>query len=543
MGNLTMNRLVRYLVYANVARFVIACLQTQSAQAQTHSDWIARSTVPTDYGLTGAITVAANGDVYAFRSWADSLFGPTTTKLVKYSPSGQLIWTSEFADSTSPRSMTWDLSVDAAGSLVTCGGGNVVGDSLAGIVISRFSSTGNRLWHYEYHGREGEQGASGALVRYDGAGGIYVAGESKRGFNYDCVFMRLDTLGRPLWTFQYDGPGHSYDQPTDLALGVDGSLYAALISRDSSLDYCVLKFCLSGAIEYETRYDGPTGDIDRPHRIAVDDSDCVYVTGESGADFHEEFATLKLAADGHIDWVRRYVHPPRTFGGAWALGISPAGGCYVAGYSGGQGKNYDTVVLRYSSSGDLLWEYRYDSGDSDNPRDLLALPTGGCLVSGETEGENWGMLSFRLSDDGKLVWADNSQGSAEFGGSISTLGFASPNFVYGCGTVGRDLVIIRFSDDVAVPRGFLLEQNFPNPFNRGTTIPFELTQMGDVTVKVYNILGQEVSSQSLGQLGEGPHSYYWNATLRDGQGAASGVYFLRLQVGRDSEVRKMVLLK
>lgn len=76
----------------------------------------------------------------------------------------------------------------------------------------------------------------------------------------------------------------------------------------------------------------------------------------------------------------------------------------------------------------------------------------------------------------------------------------------------------------ALPRQFRLGQNFPNPFNATTVIPFELEKEGAVTLQVYNSRGELVSEQDLGQLAAGSHSCRWQA------GSASGIYWYRLRV-------------
>ena len=90
----------------------------------------------------------------------------------------------------------------------------------------------------------------------------------------------------------------------------------------------------------------------------------------------------------------------------------------------------------------------------------------------------------------------------------------------------------------SLPQRYTVSQNFPNPFNPSTTIQFALPRSGHVTLKVYNLLGQEVSTlvDDVREAG--------NYTVRfDASRLASGVYFYRLQSGSFSVVKKMALLK
>lgn len=90
-----------------------------------------------------------------------------------------------------------------------------------------------------------------------------------------------------------------------------------------------------------------------------------------------------------------------------------------------------------------------------------------------------------------------------------------------------------------LPRGFTVFTPWPNPFNASVTIPFFLPQSGDVGVKVYNLLGQEVWGRQMGAMPSGWHRTVWDA---DGSGASSGVYILRLEAEGKQEMRRVTLV-
>lgn len=92
--------------------------------------------------------------------------------------------------------------------------------------------------------------------------------------------------------------------------------------------------------------------------------------------------------------------------------------------------------------------------------------------------------------------------------------------------------------DGKVPATFALTQNYPNPFNPATQIEYTIPQSGLVTLKVYNLLGQEVATL----LSEVQNAGNYKATF-DGSKLASGVYFYRLDVGNFSATKKMILMK
>jgi hypothetical protein len=89
-----------------------------------------------------------------------------------------------------------------------------------------------------------------------------------------------------------------------------------------------------------------------------------------------------------------------------------------------------------------------------------------------------------------------------------------------------------------IPEGFALLQNYPNPFNPVTTIEFDLPKSSHVSLKIFNILGEEVATVVSDRLSAGSHSYEWDAS-----NLASGVYLYRLQAGNYVQTRKMILMR
>ncbi|MBD3217525.1 MAG: T9SS type A sorting domain-containing protein, partial [candidate division Zixibacteria bacterium] len=95
-----------------------------------------------------------------------------------------------------------------------------------------------------------------------------------------------------------------------------------------------------------------------------------------------------------------------------------------------------------------------------------------------------------------------------------------------------------------VPREFALAQNYPNPFNPETRISYQLTRtMDNVSLKVYNLLGQEVKTLVNEPQDAGFYEVVWDSTDDSGNSVATGIYFYRLQAEDLTETKKMVLLK
>lgn len=84
---------------------------------------------------------------------------------------------------------------------------------------------------------------------------------------------------------------------------------------------------------------------------------------------------------------------------------------------------------------------------------------------------------------------------------------------------------------------YRLFQNYPNPFNPTSTIEFYLPKTSNVTLKIYNILGEEVATLISDILNAGNHAYDWDA-----RGMASGVYLYHLKAGEYVGVKKMIFM-
>jgi hypothetical protein len=166
-------------------------------------------------------------------------------------------------------------------------------------------------------------------------------------------------------------------------------------------------------------------------------------------------------------------------------------------------------------------------------------------------------------DDNDLGWSGLLQGDSipvsigsagiaflSFGARIPVPDSASSGF-YTAGVrvsfAGKETTAVRslevtLSTDVGgdseLPLDFYLDQNYPNPFNPSTTISYTIPAQSLVTLKVYNVLGQEVATLVNGIESPG------NKSVRiDGSSLSTGVYFYRLQAGSYSGTKMLMVVK
>ena len=131
-----------------------------------------------------------------------------------------------------------------------------------------------------------------------------------------------------------------------------------------------------------------------------------------------------------------------------------------------------------------------------------------------------------------------------FGDRLYTIsGVAQNNGNYRYLNVVQSLALSEFPTSAATTHNqlnkFSLEQNYPNPFNPSTKITFDIQKRSDVTLKIFNVLGEVVTTLIDEQLSSGSHELDFNAS-----NLSSGVYFYELNVnGKWQQTKKMSLVK
>ncbi len=144
--------------------------------------------------------------------------------------------------------------------------------------------------------------------------------------------------------------------------------------------------------------------------------------------------------------------------------------------------------------------------------------------------------------NGGAAW--NRESSVIQNGRLTRVKFSSPNTGWIVGQYGNVFKTVNTGGLTSVAGGsvmpyeFRLYQNYPNPFNPSTKISFDLPEEGFVTLKVYDMLGREVSSLFSGNMKSGPHEITFDASALSG-----GVYFYRLNTEKFNGVKKMLLVK
>ena len=160
----------------------------------------------------------------------------------------------------------------------------------------------------------------------------------------------------------------------------------------------------------------------------------------------------------------------------------------------------------------------------------LALNGAGHIFAGTI-----GSGVLRSTDNG-ISWARINEGLTN--SKVMSLCIDQEGYVF-AGSLGSG--VFRTSQSIAhveMPSAISLAQNYPNPFNPGTTIQYDLPTAAFTTLKIYNLLGQDIATLVNEVKDAGTHSVRWTAAAMP-----SGVYLYRLQTGNFVETRKLLLIK
>lgn len=263
-----------------------------------------------------------------------------------------------------------------------------------------YDEDGVLVWSDTYDSTGRENTCTTLAVASDGSLAVAGSTDPSPGFQ-EFLILKYDAAGNRLWTRRYTGSelgGFGNAQIADIAIDSAGAIYAtgragSPSGSNSGFDYLTMKLDAQGTLEWTARYEGiehPWGDI--PRRIALDGSGYVYVTGtwlwEPSTPGDSDYLTIKYDTAGAQVWERRYSGPGNGDDDANALGVDDDGNVFVAGDSPNAKGDSDLHLIKYDPNGTALWEGRYDgpAGGADAAFDLTISQSGEVSVTGTSWG-------------------------------------------------------------------------------------------------------------------------------------------------------------
>ncbi len=481
---------------------------------------------------------------------------------LKYNAAGDLLWSKRYNnDNFNGVDDPDDIAVDANGNVYVIGTSNRT-VSKSDVVLIKYSPNGTQLWvrRSNLFGHIAGEDADARAIAISQGGNVYIS------YDFEVLnYQGLDYEGAHI--VKYNSAGDSL-----LLVGIlqqqngVNSVGVADIAVDNNEniiscynynnDIAMVKYNTQGANVWVKYYDGDSTDIGIELKIGPDGHMvCIGRSFKINQGF--DYITLKFGRDdGSLLWEKRYNNPQASMSDLpYTFAIDDNGNIIVTGFSMSTGDDNDILTLKYSASGSLVWEKRYNGAGSGNDqgRGVVTDNAGNVYVSGlyyKNGSAGTDFITLKYTSAGALSWASEYALTWVADQPVS-MGMDNAGNLYITGRIIRflntdeDVAIFKYASTIGiqqisgeVPEKFELSQNYPNPFNPVTNIKFSIPKQGNVKLVVFDITGRQVAELVNEQLSAGSYNFDFNAS-----GLSSGAYFYKLVTNEFTDVKKMILVK
>ncbi|UCC79025.1 MAG: T9SS type A sorting domain-containing protein [Candidatus Zixiibacteriota bacterium] len=422
------------------------------------------------------------------------------------------------------------------------------------VLLIKTDSEGNVEWTRTYGGTDND---AGFCVKPTSDSGFVACGFSCSGGRNtaDGYIIKTDASGDTIWTRKYgDSGSESFAEVTQTS---DGGYVAAGYKEEPGgyyTDIFAVKIDSVGAIMWSREYGNPSFLDHAKSILQTSDGGYIICGATGGVGTGSDVWLIKTDSDGNVEWSRTYGDDGYDAG--YSLDQTSDGGYIVAGYKTIliEPYHHDLYMVKTSSDGTVQWERTYGEGGSDRANSVRETSDGGFIAAGLMESPVQGgcdIYVVKTYGNGDLQWSDTmSINEADVGYCVRQT--ADGNFVIAGSTTSddgyiNDAFLLKMSPGMVdveneivdfMPDEIKLLQNYPNPFNAETNIEFYLSENSNVSVEIFNVLGERIADLLNEPLISGKHVLPWDASEQ-----SSGVYFYRISTGGSSFCRKMLLLK
>ncbi|MCP4582120.1 MAG: T9SS type A sorting domain-containing protein [candidate division Zixibacteria bacterium] len=409
--------------------------------------------------------------------------------------------------------------------------------------LLKLDENGDTIWTNTFGGSQGEiiySMVEGSDDGYVAAGMIGSTTDARKAY-----IVKVDELGDTVWTTSYpssrNAVAHYISRTSDDGYIVTGE--QVVVGR--YWEVFILKLAQDGSISWFNTFGG--SGTEEGHCIEQT-SDGGYITCGLTTSFgagSTDLYLIKTDELGEAVWTR-------TFGGelsdaAHAVAQTPDSGYIVAGEI--DNPNHGVYAVKTDAFGDTLWTRTYtNNSDIDVCTSMDLTSDGGYVFGGYTNvpGYNHDFYFVKANADGDSLWAktighlnyDRGRCVKQTSDGGYILVGEAPGQAYDCYIVKLDEDHVGIDEYKLVPDNYKVLSNYPNPFNASTTISFAIDKPQHVSLKVYDIMGQEIKTLINTRLDAGMHSIKFDAS-----DLASGFYLYKLETGEFTECSRMLLLK
>jgi hypothetical protein len=517
-------------------------------------------------------------------------------------------WVVEYTGATTGSNKPIKSAIDCNGNFVVAGNSQAINYDF---VVIKYSPSGSIIWSKRYDGPGTNNDYLTGMV-LDDSGNVYVCGKSWGvTTRYDWATIKYAAEdGREMWVRRFNWRTNLSDEPFGMCLDIDKNVYVVGMAAVNNLgkEMITAKYSPNGDSVWTIPYRFNTIQNDWGYSVCVDSSLNVYSLGytlREGYLAGNDITILKYDRDGNVMWIRK--HP--TNDGNYLIPIlsqfDAANNLVIVGNYSIQ--NYDFVTIKYSPEGKLLWTRIFDQGGTDRANSLYLDESCNILIAGYNyntlRGGDYMILKYSPEGDTLLLKYINGQNEQAYDEAYSALmdkfgniyvtgnsenTSSRPDFytlklspsgniiwqvrykdppaplpwiniaycisldssynVYVAGITSGNmtgpLVSTKYSQITGVsinPETIILEMqidNFPNPFNPVTTISYAIPQDGKVKITVYNSLGAKERELVNEYLSAGNYEIQF-----DGKNLPSGAYYCILESSSRMLTRRILLVK
>jgi len=498
--------------------------------------------------------------------------GSMDVYLVKTDADGDTLWTRTYGGSIDDEG--WCVQQTADGGYIIAGTTNSFGAGSMDVYVVKTDANGDALWTCTYGGGDWDVGWS---VQQTTDGGYIIAGNTMSfGAGGDVYVVKTDANGDTLWTCTYGGgdwdEGWSVQQTTDGGYIIAGRTESF---GAGEADVWLVKTDANGDTLWTRIYGGSNYDEGWSVQQTTDGGYIIAGLTDSFGGGSMDVYLVKTDADGGTLWTR-------TYGGksgddmAGSVQQTTDGGYIIAGLTDSFGAgSVDFYLLRIAGEApepDVSIEIIADdppvtvpqggsfgftgtvTNNTDDPQttDLWVMAVGPLegvygpfkefcdfhLDPGQSRSAHFNQ---RIPNLAPLGFYNYIAYCGDYPSTVTDSSYFQVEVVAGpAGASGGWVLTGSFLEgDLAdVPSEFALLSNYPNPFNAGTVISYELPTDTHVKLEIYNLLGNKVTTLVNGRQEAGYRYVTWDASE-----VSSGLYFYKLTAGDFTETRRMMLVK
>ena len=322
------------------------------------------------------------------------------------------------------------------------------------VFLLKYDSSGNQLWNNTWGG-SGENKANG--IALDDSGNVYITGyfgNSYEGWG-EVLLLKYDLAGNLLWNTTWGGS--SLEQGNGIAVDSSGNSFITGYTESygaGGSDVFLLKYDSSGNLMWNNTWGG--SDDDYGYGTALDGSGNISITGytESYGAGESDVFLLKYDSSGNLLWNTTW----GDFASDLGIGIAldDSGNAFITGYTESYGTAYnDVILLKYDPSGNLLWNTTWGSSGLDYGKGIALSSSGNVFITGFKEsygrGYNDGLL-YKYDSSRNLLWDITWGRSNSFeDGTGIALDTSGNVFIIGYtenlrGGGGSDIMILKYSN-------------------------------------------------------------------------------------------------